>query len=94
MNISLEEITLIGLVISIVWGIIQFIINNYLAKGYLPEKGKLKALAEDYPNMKIKLSETTVLVENIRDQIAKKAWASQQLWDTKKMHTTKFGAIY
>ncbi len=81
---QLEEISLIGLILLIVGGIVQFIVINYLAKGYLPEKGKLKALAEDYPKMKTKLSETTGIVEGIRDEIAKRTWASQQVWNTKK----------
>jgi len=80
----LHEISLIGLTMLIAGGIVQFLVTNYLAKGYLPEKGKLKALAEDYPDMKIKLSETTDIVEGIRDEIAKRTWASQQVWNTKK----------
>ena len=81
---SLGEISLFGLVMLIVGSIVQFLVINYSAKGYLPEKGKLKALAEEYPDMKIKLSETTDIVEGIRDEIAKRTWASQQVWNIKK----------
>lgn len=79
-----EDLTLIGLIMLIVAGIVQSIANHYLKKGYLPEKGKLKALAEEYPKMKVQLSENTTIVEGIRDKIATKTWASQQVWNAKK----------
>ncbi|GEA22178.1 hypothetical protein VH1807_contig00022-0125 [Vibrio harveyi] len=82
MNIG--DISLIGLTMFIVIALVQVLATGYLKKGYLPEKGKLKALAEDYPELKSQLAQNTVIIEGIRDELAQKTWAKQQVWSTKK----------
>ncbi|WP_405631349.1 hypothetical protein [Pseudoalteromonas sp. Ld20] len=68
----------------IVVAIVQALATSYLKKGYLPEKGKLKALAESYHDIQRQLSANTSIVEGIKDDLAKKTWASQQVWEVKK----------
>ncbi|WP_283711052.1 hypothetical protein [Pseudoalteromonas prydzensis] len=64
--------------------IVQAIATGYLKKGYLPEKGKLKALTEGYHEIQKQLTANTRIVEGIKDDLAKKTWASQQVWELKK----------
>ncbi|WP_125561527.1 hypothetical protein [Pseudoalteromonas rubra] len=64
--------------------VIQTLINNFLAKGYLGEKGKLLALAEEHKSAIERLEESTHVVESIKDDLSKRTWANQQLWLAKK----------
>ncbi|HHF2860010.1 TPA: hypothetical protein ACPJZ4_004655 [Vibrio diabolicus] len=81
---NFTDIPLIGLIMFIVAAIVQALATSYLKKGYLPEKGKLRALAEDYHQIQQQLSANTNIVESIRDDLAQKTWANQQIWDAKK----------
>ena len=81
---DITDISLVGLAVFIVTAIVQAITTSYLKKGYLPEKGKLRALTEDYPRIKQQLIDNTKAVEGIRDDLANKSWARQQVWAEKK----------
>ncbi|MDN3631240.1 hypothetical protein [Vibrio lentus] len=82
MNFS--DFSVIGLIVLAVQAIILAIYTGYLKNGYLPEKGKLRALAEENEDIRERLIKNTDIVESIRDDLANKSWAMQQVWAAKK----------
>lgn len=81
---AFEDISIIGLLVLVSVSLAQALGTGFLTKGYLPKKGELRALSEEQASLKDQLSQNTKIVEKIRDDLAQKSWAEQQLWETKK----------
>ncbi|HAS6373491.1 TPA: hypothetical protein RQJ73_004377 [Vibrio vulnificus] len=78
------DISILGALMIVIVGLVQALATGFLTKGYLPKKGELLALSEEQSSLKEQLAQNTRVVETIRDDLAQKAWAKQQLWETKK----------
>ncbi|HAS3381365.1 hypothetical protein [Vibrio vulnificus] len=78
------DISVLGLLMFVVVGLVQALHTGFLTKGYLPKKGELRALSEEQSSLRDQLAQNTAIVETIRDDLAQKTWAKQQLWETKK----------
>lgn len=63
-------------------------ILGFLA-AYMKEKGKNYANKEDFDSLKLQLTATTELVENVKVSVSDKSWVGQQVW-LKKQEAYEF----
>lgn len=83
MELNVNEILITSSITSLVVIGVGYVIRNFL-KGYLPEKGKLLATAENFQQLQKQLGSNTELVEEIRSEFSEKSWATQQVWSRKQ----------
>lgn len=81
---AFADISVPDVLIIVIVGLVQVLSIGFLTKGYLPKKGELRALSEEQSFLREQLAQNTEVVETIRDELAQKTWAKQQLWEPKK----------
>lgn len=76
-----DNLFLLILTISVyvsIW-LIPKLVNGFL-KGYLPEKGKLLAITDNFDKLKDQLKQNTYAVEKIKTSLNEQSWVNQQVW--------------